>query len=127
MRARFDLGRGCPAAAAAASAACRSRRFDAGTHVLFTCVAQSKSRLLQQVRHRWNWQSFFAWFPHSWHAVDPWPITFGSGAPCCCCCGATRCCFPASATPPHSNHPQSQHFIMNHYSQQLRTFSALNQ
>jgi hypothetical protein len=59
-RARLDLSRGWPAAAAAASAAWRSRRLDAGTQVLLTCVAQSKSRLLQQVRHRWNVQSFFA-------------------------------------------------------------------
>lgn len=71
-RERLDLRRGWPAAAAAASAACRSRRLDAGTQVLLTCVAQSKSRLLQQVRQRWNEQSFLAWFPHSWHAVlDP--------------------------------------------------------
>lgn len=89
VRARFDFGRGWPAAAAAASAACRSRRLEAGTQVLFTCVAQSKSRLLQHVRHLWKEQSFLAWFPHSWQAVVP-------GLPTTCWGAPPTLCFPAS-------------------------------
>lgn len=49
----------------------RSLRRAAGTQVLLTCVGQSKPRLLQQVLHLLLVQSFFAWFPQSWHVVPP--------------------------------------------------------
>lgn len=58
-----------PATVAVVAMSWRSRRRAAGTHVLFTCVAQSKPRLLQHVLHRLWVQSFFAWFPQSWHVV----------------------------------------------------------
>lgn len=52
---------------------CRSRRFAAGTHVLFTWVEHGSPRLLQQVRHRKWGQSFFAWFPQSWQLIPSPP------------------------------------------------------
>ncbi len=104
VRARFDLERRSPEETAAAdSAACRSRRLAAGTQVLFKWVLHSKPRLLQHVRHRWYEQSFFAWFPHSWHAVDPVPVTTVPVPPATtnCCCPPISLAFPPPA--PHSS------------------------
>ncbi len=116
VRACFDLPgrwrRSPPEEVAEASAACRSRRFAAGTQVLFKWVLHSNPRLLQHVRHRWYEQSFFAWFPHSWHADDPVvvvivgpvvtaPAAAGTTTSCCCCCNPVSFAFPPPA--PHSS------------------------